>query len=103
MSAYIGNIPVPEVSPTGGFPLVPGFPHGRAEAPHVVVHQFGSAKAKIEQRFFLGVGALETRASFGWNLSLLGATAFAQGRRGATRSASKRSTGPGSTAWITTR
>jgi hypothetical protein len=39
------------------YPIVPEFPHGRAQAPQVVVHRFGSANARIEQRFLLGTGA----------------------------------------------
>ena len=54
---YLGNILVPEIAPSGVFPLVPDYPHGRAEAPEVVIHQFGSGNAKIEQRFLLGTGA----------------------------------------------
>jgi len=54
---YLGNIPVPEIAPSGVFPLVPDYPHGRAQAPEVVIHQFGSGNAKIEQRFLLGTGA----------------------------------------------
>jgi hypothetical protein len=54
---YIGNIQVPEIIPSGVFPLVPDYPHGRAQRSEVIVHQFGSANAKIEQRFLLGTGA----------------------------------------------
>lgn len=54
MSDYIGNIPVPEIVPSGVFPLVPDFPHGRALRPQVAIHQFGSGNAKTEQRFLLG-------------------------------------------------
>jgi hypothetical protein len=54
---YLGNIPVPEIAPSGVFPLAPDYPHGRAQAPEVVIHQFGSGNAKIEQRFLLGTGA----------------------------------------------
>src|SRR3990170_719369 len=57
MPDFIGNIQVPEITPSGTFPLVPDFPHGRAHRPDVIVHQFGSANAKIEQRFLLGNGA----------------------------------------------
>src|SRR3990172_632540 len=57
MPDFIGNIPVPEITPTGTFPIVPDYPHGRAHRPEVTVHQFGSANAKIEQRFLLGNGA----------------------------------------------
>jgi hypothetical protein len=53
----IGNIQVLEITPSGVFPLVPDYPYGRAHAPQVVVHQFGSGNAKIEQRFLLGTGA----------------------------------------------
>jgi hypothetical protein len=54
---YLGNILVPEIAPSGVFPLVPDYPHGRAQAPQVAVHQFGSGNTKIEQRFLLGTGA----------------------------------------------
>jgi hypothetical protein len=57
MPDYLGNIPVPEITPSGVFPIVPDYPHGRAQAPEVVIHQFGSGNAKIEQRFLLGTGA----------------------------------------------
>jgi hypothetical protein len=57
MPDYLGNIPVPEIAPSGVFPLAPDYPHGRAQAPEVAIHQFGSGNAKIEQRFWLGAGA----------------------------------------------
>ncbi|MBI4460249.1 MAG: hypothetical protein HY648_09360, partial [Acidobacteria bacterium] len=57
MPDYLGNIEVPEIIPSGTFPIVPDFRYGRAHQPPVVVHQFGSANAKIEQRFLLGNGA----------------------------------------------
>ena len=57
MPNLIGNIIVPEIVPNSVFPLAPDYPFGRAHRPDVIVHQFGSANAKIEQRFFLGNGA----------------------------------------------
>lgn len=54
---YIGNIAVPVIAPDGTFPIVPDFGYGMAIAPEVAVHRFGSANAKIEQRFLLGTGA----------------------------------------------
>ena len=57
MPDTIGNIVVPEITASGTFPIVPEFPHGRAWQPPVAIHQFGSANAKIEQRFLLGTGA----------------------------------------------
>jgi hypothetical protein len=57
MPDYLGNIPVPEITPSGVFPIIPDYPHGRAQAPEVVIHQFGSGNTKIEQRFLLGTGA----------------------------------------------
>jgi hypothetical protein len=57
MSDYIGDIEVPTISPDGTFPVVPDYPHGRALNPDVVIHQFGSGNAKMEQRFYLGNGA----------------------------------------------
>jgi hypothetical protein len=57
MPDYIGNIEVPQIVPSGVFPLTPDFPHDHAQEPHVVVHQFGSANSKVEQRFYQGPGA----------------------------------------------
>jgi hypothetical protein len=57
MPDYIGRIAVPEVVAGGVLPLVPDYPHGRAQAPEVVVHPFGSANCKVEQRYLLGIGA----------------------------------------------
>jgi hypothetical protein len=57
MPDTIGNISVPEISVSGTpFPLVSDFPHGRAHAPKVVVHRFGGANRKLEQRFYIGDG-----------------------------------------------
>lgn len=55
--AFIGNIEVPEITPTGTFPLVPDHGWGRVHAPQVVEHQFGSGNEKITQRYLLGNGA----------------------------------------------
>lgn len=66
MPDYIGNIAVPEILPSGVFPIVPDYPHGRAHAPEVVVHQFGSGNAKIEQRFLLGTGAKRFTVRKAW-------------------------------------
>jgi hypothetical protein len=57
MPDYIGNIAVPEIAPSGVFPLVPDYPLEVRRDREVVVHQFGSGNAKIEQRFLLGTGA----------------------------------------------
>ncbi len=57
MPDHIGNVVVPEITPSGTFPIVPDYPYGRAQRPEVVIHQFGSGNAKIEQRFLLGTGA----------------------------------------------
>jgi hypothetical protein len=53
----IGNITVPDIAASGTFPVVPEYPYGRANHPDVVIHQFGTGNAKIEQRFLLGTGA----------------------------------------------
>src|SRR5512140_453889 len=66
MPDNIGNIPVPEITPSGTFPIVPDYPHGRAHAPEVVVHQFGSGNAKVEQRFLLGTGAKRFTVRKAW-------------------------------------
>ncbi|MBZ5596020.1 MAG: hypothetical protein LAP39_27575 [Acidobacteriia bacterium] len=57
MPDTIGNITVPEIVPSGVFPITPDYGYGHTKHPDVVVHQFGSASAKIEQRFLLGTGA----------------------------------------------
>jgi hypothetical protein len=54
---HIGNIEVPVIAPSGTFPIISDFPHEVLRRPQVVVHQFGSGNAKIEQRFWLGNGA----------------------------------------------
>jgi hypothetical protein len=43
MPDQIRNITVPEIAASGTFPIVPDYPHGRAQRPEVVIHQFGSA------------------------------------------------------------
>jgi hypothetical protein len=53
----IGNIAVPEIAASGVFPLTPDYPVEVRRDHEVVVHQFGSGNAKIEQRFLLGSGA----------------------------------------------
>ena len=45
MPDYIGNIQVPEIAPSGVFPIVSDYPHGRAWRPEVAIHQFGSGNA----------------------------------------------------------
>ena len=57
MPDTIGNIEVPEIAPSGTFPITPDYGYGRAHAPQVQIHRFGSGNAKIEQRFLLGNGA----------------------------------------------
>ncbi len=66
MPDYIGNIAVPEIVPSGTFPILPDYPHGRAQLPEVVIHQFGSGNAKIEQRFLLGTGAVRFTVRRAW-------------------------------------
>lgn len=57
MVEYIGSIEIPEIVPSGVFPVVSEYGYGYSQEPKVVVHRFGSANAKIEQRFLLGNGA----------------------------------------------
>ena len=66
MPDTIGNITVPEITPSGVFPIVPDYGYGRASHPDVVVHQFGSANGKIEQRFLLGTGAKQFTVRRAW-------------------------------------
>mgnify|MGYP005840857057 FL=1 len=56
MPDFIGNIAVPEIAPSGVFPLVPDYPLEVRRDHEVVVHQFGSGNTKIEQRCLLGAG-----------------------------------------------
>jgi len=62
MSDTIGRITVPSVTASAVFPLRTEFPHGCARKRSVIAHQFGSANAKMEQRFYVGDGA--TRYTF---------------------------------------
>ena len=57
MPDSIGNISVPEIPPVGTFPLTSDYPHGEVIEPQIFVHPFGSANAKIEQRYWRGNGA----------------------------------------------
>ena len=59
MPDQIGRITVPEIVPSGTFPIVPDAPWGRALAPDVYIHLFANpaANLKIEQRFLAGDGA----------------------------------------------
>jgi hypothetical protein len=54
---FLGNVPVPEITPSGVVPLTPDYPLEVRRDHEVVVHQFGSGNAKIEQRLLLGTGA----------------------------------------------
>ena len=54
MSDVIGRITVPSVSPSLTFPLVTDYAHGEDWKRQVIVHTFGSANAKIEQRYHYG-------------------------------------------------
>jgi hypothetical protein len=58
---FIGPIEIPEITTNGEFPFVTEFPHGRAQGPEIIVHQFGPehANGKIEQRYVKGNGAKE--------------------------------------------
>ena len=57
MPDILGSITVPENTPSGTFPILAEYPFVQTLDPAVVTHQFGSANAKIEQRFYLGTGA----------------------------------------------
>ena len=66
MSDLIGNITVPDIVASGTFPIVSDYPFGRSSNPDVVIHQFGSGNAKIEQRFLLGDGAKRFTVRRAW-------------------------------------
>jgi hypothetical protein len=57
MPDTLGTITVPEIGVSGTFPSFAEYPFVTSFEPQVVTHQFGSANAKIEQRFYLGSGA----------------------------------------------
>jgi hypothetical protein len=54
---FLGNVPVPVITPSGVFPVTPDYPLEVRRDHEVAVHQFGSGNAKIEQRLLLGTGA----------------------------------------------
>ncbi|MEI9971046.1 MAG: hypothetical protein WDO73_02780 [Ignavibacteriota bacterium] len=59
----LGRIAVPRFTAVAIFPLRTEWPHGRAQQPLRIIHQFGSPltgavpNAKIEQRFYVGSSA----------------------------------------------
>lgn len=63
MPDFIGNIEVPEIVASGTYPLTPDYGSVRAIEPEIAIHAFGSANAKIEQRFYLGNGVRRFRLS----------------------------------------
>ncbi len=56
MPDSLGNITVPEITPSGTWPLEVRFGAVRQLAPKVVIHTFGSANEKVEQRYLIGNG-----------------------------------------------
>lgn len=50
-------VSTPGIVANGVFPLAPDYPLEVRRDHEVVVHQFGSGNAKVEQRFLLGTGA----------------------------------------------
>ena len=66
MADKIGNINVPDIAPSGAFPLVSDYGHGRASTPDVAIHQFASGNARIEQRFLLGNSAKRFTVRRAW-------------------------------------
>jgi hypothetical protein len=61
---FIGRINVPEIAPSGTFPLVTDYPNVLRIQQQVAVHRFISANGKIEQRFKLGSPLRRWRASW---------------------------------------
>jgi hypothetical protein len=61
MPDLIGNIAVPEIAPGGSFPLIGDYGSSFQIPARIVEHVFGSANAKITQRFYLGDGAKRWR------------------------------------------
>lgn len=57
MTDFIGRVAVPRAEPTATFPLPTDFGHGRARKRQEIVHLFGDATGKVEQRFYAGPAA----------------------------------------------
>jgi hypothetical protein len=62
MPDTIGNITVPEIVPSGVFPITPDYGYGHTSKPEVVIHQFGSA-SRTTRRAFSASGAPPSPAS----------------------------------------
>jgi hypothetical protein len=45
MPDYIGNIAVPEITPSGTFPIVPDYPYGRAQLRNFSESKYGPGGA----------------------------------------------------------
>lgn len=56
MPDSLGTITVPEITPSGTWPLEVRYGAVRQLAPKVVIHTFGSANEKVEQRYLIGNG-----------------------------------------------
>ena len=56
MPDQLGNITVPENAASGAWPLAVRYGAVRQLAPKVVIHTFGSANEKVEQRYLIGNG-----------------------------------------------
>lgn len=65
MPDTIGRIEVPDITPSGTFPVRPLPGSGRALAPEVAIHTFRSGSTRIEQRFLLGTEAQRFRVVAG--------------------------------------
>lgn len=65
MPEYIGSVAIPEITTSGVFPLTLDWNSVSIIEPRVVVHQFGTQDAKVEQRYYVGPGQRHFRFSFG--------------------------------------
>lgn len=61
MPDYLGRVEIPEVAPSGTFPITPQYGYGYVLDPPISIHRFGTVNAKVEQRFLLGDGAKRFR------------------------------------------
>lgn len=64
MPDFLGSISVPENSASGSWPLPVNFGTTRVLAPRILVHTFGAANEKIEQRYYEGAALRSFRLSY---------------------------------------
>lgn len=84
MPDSLGTITVPEITPSGTWPLEVRYGTVRQLAPKVGIHTFGSANEKVEQRYLIGNGERSFQIQYGRlsKASLESALQFWRDRKG---------------------